>query len=153
MTILRKTTALLPAIALALAGIAAPAPLRASSGDDLARFLAGAAVIAIIAKGLHDREKRKAQAAEPPRHDRGRGHGRGHGHAQPQTLPQHCAVQYRIRGGGSQTFYLADCMARSGVRLRQLPQHCSHELRTRQGRQTAYQGACLRQAGYRSARM
>lgn len=153
----RRIAATLAAAAVALGSlVASSTPAAATSDRDLLRFLAGAATIAIIAKAAREQNRRgQAHAAplpEPVRPDRGRPGG-GHlpPHVAPVRLPQHCASRYNVRGHGVMTYYSARCLEHAGISARSLPSNCLQRVQTNRGPQPAYQGACLQQAGFRTA--
>jgi hypothetical protein len=138
---LSRLASLAAAAAVALAVITASAtPARAD--DDLRRFLAGAAGLVVLYAILDN--NRRAQAAPP---HRGGWNPPRHGRA--AVLPARCAVDVRVRGGGSQTFYGERCLRQAGLNTRQLPARCEVTLRNRQGQRTAFSEACLVRAGYR----
>lgn len=155
-TLPRRLTAMLAAAAIALGSLVATTAPAAASDRDLLRFLAGAATIAIIAKGVRDHNRRgQAQAAplpQPVHPDRGRPGGHRPPHVGPVRLPQECASRYRVRGHGVMTYYSARCLERSGISARALPNSCLQHVQTNRGPRPAYQGACLQQAGFRTAR-
>lgn len=153
----KPLASLLPALAVAVAALV-PQPVRA--GDDLARILAGAAGIAILYGILQSDRRDRAHAAppvqplHPPHHQLPPQH-------RPAVLPARCAVtsggqgweQGRGQGWGrdrgGDTLYLAPCLAREGVDLRQLPQRCAVELRGPGRARSAYSANCLARAGWR----
>jgi len=155
-TLPRRLTATLAAAAVALGSLVATTAPASANDRDLLRFLAGAATIAIIAKGVSDNKRRnQAQAAplpQPVHPDRGRP---GH-HRPPQVtpirLPQNCAQNYRIRGHGVMAYYSEVCLRQAGINTNALPQSCRQQVQTNRGPRPAYQGACLQQAGFRTAR-
>lgn len=154
-TLPRRITASLAAAAVALGAMAASTAPAAASDRDLLRFLAGAATIAIIAKGVRDHNRSGQAHADPlpqPVHpDRGRPGGHRPPHVAPVRLPQQCASRYRVQGQGVLTYYGARCLERAGISSRALPNACLQRVQTSRGPQPAYKGACLQQAGFRTA--
>jgi len=149
-TILRTLTTSLAAGAIALAGLTATAAPAHASDRDLARLLAGAVILGIIAHGVREDRKSREAHAQPPKHAQPPHHGRPHR----VQLPQACATTVRVRGSGNQTYYPVQCLRRNGVEVRALPRQCVADIRThhRHGETiTAFSGACLRDAGYRTA--
>jgi hypothetical protein len=155
-TLGHRVTATLAAAALALGGLAATTAPANASDRDLLRFLAGAATIAIIAKGVSDHNRRgQAQAAplpEPVRPGAGRPGNHRPPHVAPVRLPQDCGARYRVRGQGVLTYYGERCLQRSGIQTAALPQSCRQQVQTNRGPRPAFQGVCLQQAGFRTAR-
>ncbi len=152
----RRLTATLAAGAVALGALAAGTSPANASDRDLLRFLAGAATIAIIAKAARDRDRGRAEAAPLPQpvrpgHQTRPGQHRPPQHAQVR-LPAQCADRYRVRGQGVMTYYGERCLRRAGVDTRVLPNSCRQQVQTQSGPRLAYQGACLQQAGFRTAR-
>jgi hypothetical protein len=151
----RRFTAALAATAIALGGMAASTAPASASDRDLLKFLAGAATIAIIAKGVSDHNRRnQAQAAplpQPVHPDRGRPGNHRPPHVAPVRLPQECGSRYRVRGHGVLTYYGERCLQRSGIHTAALPASCRQQVQTNRGPRPAFQGACLQQAGYRTA--
>lgn len=157
MLTMSRFTATLAAVAIALTGLTAtPA---AAQDRDLARFLAGAALVAIIATAA----SRNRAEAEAPRHDRrydnrydhrydnrnDRRYGqppRGHAWGRNAVLPASCSIEVRNRGR-NELLYNPRCLERAGIH--RLPRQCERELRTNRGSRTVLSGACLQQAGYR----
>lgn len=155
-TLPRRLTATIAAAAVALGGLVATTAPASANDRDLLRFLAGAATIAIIAKGVSDHNRRgQAQAAplpHPVQPDRGRPGNHRPPHVAPVRLPDECASRYRVRGQGVLTYYGERCLQRSGIQTTALPQSCRQQVQTDRGPRPAYQGACLQQAGFRTAR-
>lgn len=142
MLTMSRFTATLAAAAIALTGLTAqPA---AAQDRDLARFLAGAALVAIIATAA----SRNRTEAEAPRYDRLYGqHQRGNAWGRrAAVLPASCSIQVRNRGR-NELLYNPRCLERAGIH--RLPRQCERELRTNRGSRTVLSGACLQQAGYR----
>jgi hypothetical protein len=141
MLTISRFTGLLAAAAIALTGLSAqPA---AAQDRDLARFLAGAALVAIIATAA----SRNRAEAEAPRYGQRYGqHQRGHAWGRRAVLPASCSIQVRNRGR-NELLYNQRCLERAG--FHRLPRQCERELRTNRGSRTVLSGACLQQAGFR----
>lgn len=133
----RRSTALVAAAALAVAGLA-PAPARAD--DDLKRFLAGAAGLVILYSVL---QAGRGAGAAPDRHVRPHPYPP---RQRPIALPARCAVEVVSRGRGRHpdTLYGARCLERSGFDTRTLPRQCRVTLRSDGGSRAAFDGQCLR---------
>jgi hypothetical protein len=153
MLTMSRLTATLAAAAIALTGLTATPAV--AQDRDLARFLAGAALVAIIATAA----SRNRAEAEAPRYDRRYGdnrrfgndrrygqHQRGHAWGRPAVLPAACSIQVRNRGR-NELLYNPRCLERAGIH--RLPRQCERELRTNRGSRTVLSGACLQQAGFR----
>lgn len=123
----RRLGALVMAAALATAGmLAASAPARAQSGEDLVRFLLGAAAVAVIIRSI--------DANASVRYiDR-------------RTLPRECLETVRMRGRQVDVFHHG-CLRRAGYRS--LPNRCEVSFRTNRGHRTGYESRCMQRAGYR----
>jgi hypothetical protein len=67
-------------------------------------------------------------------------------------LPDECASRYRVQGQGVLTYYAERCLQRSGIQTSALPQSCRQQVQGNRGPRPAFQGACLQQAGFRTAR-
>lgn len=152
----RKLTAFLAAGAVFIGTLGASTAPAAANDRDILRFLAGAATIAIIAKGVSDHNRRNqahsAPLPQPVQPDRGRpGHNRPPQHGNVR-LPQTCAQAYHVRGQGVLTYYAEACLRREGINTHALPQSCRQQVQSNRGPHPAFQGACLQQAGYRTAR-
>lgn len=167
------------AAALAATGIAfAPAPAAAASPEDIAKILAGIAIVGIIAKTVDDRNDRKkaarTEAAEFPRwtsrDDRYHGDRRiidgtirpyhgfndrwgpkaGRGYKK-QALPEQCLLRVETERG-TRLAYGARCLDRTYRFADKLPQSCETVVRTRRGLRTVYGARCLERDGWRVAR-
>jgi hypothetical protein len=144
--IARRLTATLAALALALAGMTATAMPARAQGDEFARILLGALTLAIIGSAIAGASQPKPvrpppvwgppvwgpPVVHPPR-------------PAPTTwLPAHCAIDI-----GGRTFFGEVCLNRAGFAHR-LPQSCARQVHTPRGWRIAYDGHCLRQAGWRN---
>jgi hypothetical protein len=169
---------LVTAAAVAAAVTASPAPAEAG-GKDVARSAALIALLAIGA-GLYQQQANARTPAAPvaralppepePRHFRpapqlvdrsprpvanpGWRDPRWHeppviGDRQGPRIPAVCAVE--IDGRQPATIYADSCLAREGFTFA-LPQHCAQTIRSRDWSGRIYDGACLRDAGFRTDR-
>ena len=133
----RPVTSIAAAAAIFLASLGATAT-PAAADRDVARFIAGAVVLGIIAHGLSNRG---------PSHP---GHRSQYYHHQPaNVLPHHCRVQIREHGR-HRPAYSARCLRQTG--LRQMPQQCRFSVQTRHGWQRFFGERCIVRAGYRTER-
>lgn len=120
------------AAALALMTAAAAVPARADDDDALVKALAAIAVAGLIAKSMHDDDRR--------RDDR-----RSYRYVD-NVLPGYCAVDLRDRRAG--VVYAEPCLRNAGVGGR-LPYYCSHDMKVHHELVTVFPERCLREAGYR----
>jgi hypothetical protein len=146
------------AAALALAGLTA-APARAGD-DDLAKWIAGAAALAIIGAAIADKDD---AAVTRYRHHRGH-HGRTHRHHDRyhKVLPGRCHVRLHTRAGplrgfgrhclrrhyGHHTALPRKCATRIGHHRHAGGRHLHHRHHAHHGR-VVYRGRCLHRHGYR----
>lgn len=140
----RMLIATVAAAALVLTGFTAR---PAHAGDELVRFLAGAAALFIIGNAIAEGARAQPEKAGPP-HRRGRPHQGG----QPGraiTLPAHCSVTAATRGR-TETFYRAQCLRNAGIST-PLPRRCETTLSGPHGQRVVYSAQCLREAGFRLA--
>ena len=161
--------------ALCALGIAAqPQDAAAADGDDVARALAGLAVIAIVAKAVDDRNDKKKRKAAERRHaeetsgaalfgrrddrrvidwrirpygDNTRPVRRGH---KKHALPRHCLRTVETRRG-DRTAYASDCLNHSYRFASRLPRSCETAVRTPRGFRTVYGRRCLARDGWNVA--
>lgn len=127
MQTLSRVTGLMAAAAMALAGVMAPKPAKASN-DELIQFLLGAAAVAVIVQSF----------SSPPREE---AHRRYTG----RVLPAHCRETLRVRHRHIEV-YNARCLRQAG--MRRLPDHCAETVRTNRGQRHVHRERCLRAAGY-----
>lgn len=126
----------LTALSVAVGGFAASAvPARAQSSDDLLRFLAGAAAVAVIVHAW-DRNRSSSSSSSSPRYTS-------------NVLPEHCRETLR-RGRNDLDVYNAQCLREAG--LRNLPNRCEQTVRTDRGSRRVFSRQCLIEAGYRAER-
>lgn len=149
----------------------APAPASAD-GDDIARVLAGLAVIGIIAKVADDRRDRRKDVSEEsiyPRYgtvDHRRGvrttdgelrrlgkpkRNRIKGYKK-RPLPDNCLRVVDNNRGRDRLVYVSRCLNRSYKFASKLPDHCQRFIRTYRGTRTVYGSRCLARDGWRVAR-
>ena len=164
-----SSLALSAATALGLAVTPAPA---AADGDDIARVLAGLAVIGIIAKVADDRRDRRKAASQDsiyPRYgtvDNRRGirttdgelrrlgnpkQNRARGYKK-RPLPDNCLRVIDSNRGRDRLVYVRRCLNRSYKFASKLPNHCQQVIRTYRGTRTVYGSRCLARDGWRVAR-
>ena len=126
----RRLAALLLTAALATAGmIAASAPARAQSGEDLVRFLLGAAAVAVIIRSIDSNATVR--------------------YIDRRTLPRECLETVRMRGRQVDVFH-SGCLRRAGYRG--LPDRCEVSFRTNRGHRTGYEARCMQRSGYSVSR-
>ncbi|WP_413719076.1 hypothetical protein [Silicimonas sp. MF1-12-2] len=159
----------------AAAGIAfTPAPAAAADGKDIAKIIAGIAVVGIIAKAIDDRKDRKEASRAATGTDFGRlgsgddrrrtidgtirpyhrdqdRHGPKPGRGYKQlALPEQCLVTVET-GRGDRLAYGARCLDRRYKFASKLPQSCETVVRTPRGFRTVYGARCLARDGWRVA--
>lgn len=137
------------ALSVAITGLNA-APARADA-EDIAKILAGVAVLGIIGAAINDRK-----------HDRRDAQREGH-HGQPipqpyprplppqvrrYDLPAQCLTTVR-RHGDRQELLGAHCLRHNYSHVRDLPQACYTEVYSRHDTARGYEPRCLRRYGYR----
>lgn len=153
----------------------ATAPIAASAepgGQDIARALAGIAVLGIIANASRDDDRKVSRDAtdysridsdwkrhrdwdERNRVIRGDIHRNGRIKDDPRgykraALPNQCLLTVDT---GRRNFlaYGERCLERNYKHARKLPQSCEWQVRTNRGRQNVYGARCLAQDGWRVA--
>ncbi|OIQ28417.1 MAG: hypothetical protein BM562_12960 [Alphaproteobacteria bacterium MedPE-SWcel] len=142
----RKFIALILAASVAVTGFAA-GPARAD-GEDVAKFIAGLAVLGIIGAAINDHRDDRPRPPHvdptprpkplPPRVRR-------------YDLPSQCLTSLRVRGQSHRIVGLR-CLRRTYDYSRDLPKSCYTELRNRDQHRRGYRPTCLRQHGYRLVR-
>ncbi len=158
----RKFIAIILASALAITGLNARAA-AAGNSDDIAKWIAGIATLAIIGAAISNQNDRKSKPRKQHGHgqnyhwqysDQGQGNltrerrKARHAHALPGRCRTAATLQgHKVRG------YSARCLQRSNVDIRALPRHCAVRFRDRSRNQpvTLFTSSCLRQHGYRVA--
>lgn len=146
----RKFIALIIATAVAVTGLSA-APARADE-NDLVKFLAGFAALAIIGSAIHNRDRDDAPVTHyvtPPKHP-----------IPPRPLPpqvsklqlpQQCLHTYSVHNKPRRLFG-ARCLKRTYSYNNSLPRACQFQFRHGNETRTGYEPVCLRERGYRTAR-
>lgn len=143
----RRFIALIVGAAIAVTALSA-APARADS-DDIARFIAGIAALAIIGAAIEDarddpapvvrrqvnpRHYSVAPRPVPPRVSR-------------KVLPGECLRNVRTRDGEARVF-TQRCLNNNYRHASQLPRACARQFRTDRGVRWGYRPRCLRDRGY-----
>ncbi|MDD9923869.1 MAG: hypothetical protein OXQ92_16550 [Boseongicola sp.] len=165
---MNRFTATISGFAIAL-GMAVPAPAQADS-DDLAKWIAGAAALAIIAKAIDDRNDRKKAAASAHRrsveqystYDNRRiidGTIRPYHKnrdtkikaARNKPLPRTC-LRVIETNRGERLGYQSRCLERNYRYADRLPRSCETIVRTNGRFQSIYGARCLRRDGWKVAR-
>jgi hypothetical protein len=154
-TPLRRFTGAVAALALTLAGLTAAATPARANNDDLARFVIGATTLFIIGKAIQDSQRH--QHRPPPAYHPVKPVNPGHAHRpdyrpevhrphrpEPRYLPAACEIRVGRNGG---SYYPERCLRREGV-VAGLPQRCAVRIEGRNGTRIAYEGDCLRRAGF-----
>lgn len=113
--------------------------------DDLVRFLAGAAVIYMIAKQAEAQQNRgqvQRRYAPVQRRAPARLHRR--------VLPARCRVDYQNNHGRWRVGYLRRCTQNNTFRPGRLPQACIRDAWTARGHRLVYNRHCMRQRGWQA---
>lgn len=140
---LKRQANILVVLLIAISLLAATAmPSHADKrGDNLAKIIAGALVIGLIAKTIDDNKDR-----HKPKH-------------QPQPYPEPvyeprvpsvCAISIDSNSGDAVTMYSQKCLRREGFDYR-LP-NCARDVRIYGEADRVYSAQCLRDAGFRLGR-
>ena len=143
---LKRQTNILIVLLMAISLLAATAmPSHAEKRDnDLAKIIAGALVIGLIAKTIDDNKDRNKPKPHKP---------------QQQPLPEPsyqprvpsvCAISIDSNSGDAVTMYSERCLDREGFDYR-LP-NCARDIRIYGERDRVYSAQCLREAGFRLGR-
>lgn len=141
----RKFIAAILAASIAITSFAA-APARAASDEDIAKFLFGAAALAIIGKAINDSNRDQTtrfpdkEIIVTPRPDRRK------------VLPRRCVTRANTALGNNTRVLRAKCLKRHYQRANRLPNSCRLPIWTQNGRKPAYLARCLRDRGYTIAR-
>ncbi|MDB5658650.1 MAG: hypothetical protein JWS10_1265 [Cypionkella sp.] len=117
--------------------------------DNIAKIIAGALVIGLIAKGIDDNKDRKHHDKPKPHHDKPKPHHQPQSSHQPR-VPSVCAISIDSRSGDAVTMYSEKCLRREGFDYR-LP-HCARDVRIYGRADRVYSAQCLRDAGFRLGR-
>lgn len=154
----RQFIALVLSAALAVTGMTAQ-PAHAGN-DDVAKWIAGLAVLGIIGAAIADDRKKSSRQTyqqnnvqkfkhTPKKYKhKSKKHRRNH-----MALPARCRVTERMQGKEVRGFRRG-CLKRHDVDVRNLPRHCALKVRDRQtgNRRVIYTSRCMRQQGYSVAR-
>jgi hypothetical protein len=145
----RSFIAAIIAATIVITGFSA-APARAG-GDDIAKALAGLAMLAIIGKAISDnRDGHQVSRQAAPRHQ----------YVQPRPLPKRIArnalpgqcLRVIDTRRGTTRMFMRRCLERNYRYVNRLPQACAQRVRTDRGPRYGYNARCLRQSGFRIAR-
>jgi len=172
---MKRSLAMMLALALALGSVVA-SPARAASDREVAGVLIGALALVAIGKAVVDRnERRKQEQAEVSRrqaevsrrHDEapriysGRppvqpGLGRGQGLGEPRgplarraMIPAVCARAGYGSAAHTARYIPGWCLERNMRDARTLPASCQRLIQTRDGLRTFFEASCLTRMGYR----
>ncbi len=163
----RFAVAGLTALSLTLTPISASA---APDGEDIAKTLAGLAVLGLIASAASDRKSKSRNQSNRVYHDpyasiegsrspgvidgelhRGNGGGvKGQKRARREPLPRGCALTLTT-DRRNRTVYGQHCLNRNYAFVRQLPSDCRLQVRTDRGIRQVYDARCLRRDGWQVA--
>lgn len=141
----RKFIAAILAASMAITSFTA-APARAASDEDIAKFLFGAAALAITGKAISDNNRNQAtrfpdsEVVVTPRPNRNK------------VLPRRCVTRGKTALGNNTRVLRAKCLNRHYARANRLPLSCRLPVWTQNGRKPAYLARCLRDRGYSIAR-
>lgn len=156
----RRFIATVLAAALAVTGFST-APARAAN-NDIGKWIAGAATIAIIGAAIADNKKKSKRKRDHGvtrgynyHHDKGakqknRGYGHKQRHRQTRSLPARCHERFRGNRGPVRGF-ARSCLRNSRFNVNTLPQRCAMRVRDARGhgRDIVYGSRCLNDHGYR----
>jgi len=154
----KTVTAGLTALSLALS-----VPTTAQAGnDDIAKALAGLAMIAIVGAALSDNNGRANVQVTPTqsysnrRQDvRDQDHHRrddwGHGSRRAAPLPEVCSVELN-RHGETRDVFNSRCLRRTYANYDVLPSDCQTTYRQNGHARNGLDASCLRQYGFRTER-
>jgi hypothetical protein len=132
---MKKTmTASLLALSIAFTSVSAT-PVEARS-KDVAKVIAGIALLAIIGAAVNDNRRHRATPVPAPTPSRWR-------------LPNRCLKDYETERGWQRGFGSA-CLRKHAPRVT-LPRQCKVTLWTTEGRRNVYAPGCLSDRGYRFA--
>ncbi|MEO1537624.1 MAG: hypothetical protein AAFR73_07815 [Pseudomonadota bacterium] len=157
----------LTALSLSLGTV--PAAQAAPDGEDLAKVLAGLAVVGLIAHAANDRDKKTTQTTQTSRTVTKEYGSIEHGEptriiegtirrpsdqyqgVRRAALPDQC-VRIVSTSRGDRTVYGARCLKQDYIYANQLPQACKLQIRTNNRIRNAYGANCLRRDGWQVAR-
>lgn len=113
---------------------------------DTTRLVVGAAALALLGAAIvnknrqdEKRDKKKEKEREKDRREADRHHTYFDAPRRSQSLPRGCLVDARLQG----QVFEAECLERSGVRMRDLPSQCRLMVRTRYGSALGYDAKCV----------
>jgi|GEM_PF-3557070 len=144
-------------------------PVQATADtDDVAKVLAGIAVLGILAKAAENRsERKKARDTTPQEWSRYnqfetidgelRRYGeprqkKTHGYKKNNPLPDRCLFVLDTDRGRDRLVYGQRCLARSYKFTKKLPEQCKRLVRTDNGRRVVFGARCLQADGWKVAR-
>ena len=154
----KTVTAGLTALSLALS-----VPTTAQAGnDDVAKALAGLALIAIVGAALSDNNGRTQVQVTPPQsypnrregvrsHDEHRSDNWGHNARRVALLPEACSIELN-RHGETRELYNSRCLRRTYANFDALPSDCQTTYRQNGHTRNGFNASCLRQYGFRTER-
>ena len=154
----KTVTAGLTALSLALS-----VPTTAHAGnDDVAKALAGLALIAIVGAALSDNNGRAQVQVTPPQtypnrregvrgHDDHRRGNWGHNARRVAPLPEACSIELS-RHGETRELYNSRCLRRTYANFDALPSDCQTTYRQNGHTRNGFNASCLRQYGFRTER-
>ncbi|MDZ4391865.1 hypothetical protein [Cypionkella sp.] len=125
-------------------------PSHAEKRDnDLAKIIAGALVIGLIAKTIDDNKDRNKPKPHKPQPHRPQPQPYPEPTYQPR-VPSVCAISIDSNSGDAVTMYSQKCLRREGFEYR-LP-NCARDVRIYGESDRVYSAQCLRDAGFRLGR-
>lgn len=146
-------------------GALVPAPAQAADSGEVARFLFGAATLAIIANELNDRKRsepssnRAIQGNVVGRHNNNSYNDNvirprqgnvitPHRQNRARVVPANCQRTIET-GNGNRRLYGVPCLRREGVNVARLPQNCLRTVELPRRTVNAFAQRCLRREGVR----
>lgn len=143
--------------------LALSVPTTAHAGnDDVAKALAGLALIAIVGAALADNNGRAQVQVTPPQtypnrredvrgHDDHRRDNWGHNARRVAPLPEACSIELS-RHGETRELYNSRCLRRTYANFDALPSDCQTTYHQNGHSRNGFNASCLRQYGYRAER-
>ena len=148
----RTFIAAILAAALAITGMTS-VPARAGD-DDIAKWIAGVAALAIIGAAIADKNKKDDRVVTRNQgYGYNQGHGHGHGKHQNKQrffLPGQCMANAQTRSGHVRG-YDRQCLLKNYAHFNSLPHDCAVRAWGEHRGRVLYHGRCLQQYGYRVA--
>lgn len=140
---LKRQANILVVLLMAISLLAATAvPSHAEKrGNDLAKIIAGALVIGLIAKTIDDNKDRHKPKPQPQPYPEP---------VYEPRVPSVCAISIDSNSGDAVTMYSQSCLRREGFDYR-LP-NCARDVRIYGEADRVYSAQCLRDAGFRLGR-